>query len=86
MYNDLGAQAINAGKAGEALALFEKAVAQNPGYAEAHNNLGVVFLRTGDLQQAERHLAEAVRLLPEWSSPRDTLAQVRSLLANPGAK
>jgi Flp pilus assembly protein TadD len=36
----------------------------NPGYAEAHNNLGVLYAQRGDMRSALVRFREAARLRP----------------------
>jgi tetratricopeptide (TPR) repeat protein len=45
--NDLGLDMLNQGKFAEAEAHFREALRVLPDYAEAHNNLGLVYLREG---------------------------------------
>ncbi len=47
--------------------LFRHALAATRDNAVAHNNLGVSFLEAGNLEVAEGHFAEAVRLKPNYS-------------------
>lgn len=46
------------------IALFQRAVDVNPDSAGAHNNLGSALGAAGDLDQAQEHLLEAIRLAP----------------------
>ncbi len=46
-HNDLGNALTNAGRIQEALVQYQEALRLNPGYPEAHNNLGIVLVRMG---------------------------------------
>jgi len=52
------------------------ALAIDPNYAEAHQGLGYLASRRGDLLGAERHYARAVELQPENGDMRDNLGFV----------
>jgi len=45
--------------------MLEKAVGQNPNFAEAHLQLGLVALSEGHWEQGVQHLEKAVRLNPK---------------------
>jgi len=48
----------------------------DPGSAEAHNTLGSVYIRRGQLEQASSELEEAIRLQPEFAGAHYNLALV----------
>lgn len=54
----------NSGKIGEARQALQELLAQYPGYAAGHNDLGILCQQGGDLVQARRHHEEALRLQP----------------------
>jgi len=56
---------LEQGQAEEARRLLEQAVADNPRFAIAHNDLGVVACQLGDLGAAQVAYEQAVRLAPE---------------------
>ena len=56
---------LEQGQAEEARRLLEQAVADNPRFAVAHNDLGVVACQLGDLGAAQVAYEQAVRLAPE---------------------
>jgi tetratricopeptide (TPR) repeat protein len=61
----------------EAEAAFREAIRLDPGYADAHNNLGNVL---GDVQRyadAEAAYREAIRLNPDYA---DAPAKLKNLL------
>lgn len=61
--------ALRAGKSGEEEKLLNEAVAAGTASAAIEARLGEIALRRGDLPAADRHLAEATRLLPAWPPP-----------------
>jgi tetratricopeptide (TPR) repeat protein len=52
------------GQAEEAIACFRAAVALNPQYADGHYNLGVVFKKMGNENDALEHFRRAAELNP----------------------
>jgi Flp pilus assembly protein TadD len=60
-------------------------VAVAPGFAEAHNNLGVACRRRGDLDAAVRHFRRALALRPDAEPPRANLRELgQPVEARPG--
>lgn len=57
-------QLANAAKADDAINLLEKLLKQDSGHAAAHNDLGVLYQKNGQLQKARYHHEEAARLQP----------------------
>jgi tetratricopeptide (TPR) repeat protein len=49
------------------VALWRDSVTKNPKAWIAHNNLGYALLQTGELDDAIRHLEEALRLMPDYA-------------------
>jgi tetratricopeptide (TPR) repeat protein len=49
---------------------FARAIRLEPGYAEAHDNLGFALAAEGRAAEALPHLAEAVRLKPDFGMAR----------------
>jgi len=68
-----GNQRFAEGRWGAAKNLFEQAIQAQPDMAEAHYNLGLVYERLGDRQQARHYYIEAANLAPGhkviWNSP-----------------
>ncbi|HVW86002.1 MAG TPA: tetratricopeptide repeat protein, partial [Bryobacteraceae bacterium] len=57
-------------------AAFEKAIAADPGMAEAHNMLGTVRAAAGDLDRAEAAFRNALRFQPDLPDAQGNLAHV----------
>jgi tetratricopeptide (TPR) repeat protein len=63
--NNLAVVLTSQGKAGEALALLQAAIAALPSYAEAHNNLGVLQRDVGAISDALASYERALSLAPD---------------------
>ncbi len=55
---------LKLGRFQEAKKIYEAVVSLDPGYVEALNNLGVIYIREGDFDAAKENLEKAVRLNP----------------------
>jgi tetratricopeptide (TPR) repeat protein len=60
--------------------LFTEAVAKDPMFAQAHNNLGVVLAEQGQFYQAALHLQQASELSSESAAPLANLAVLHAQL------
>lgn len=58
----LGNLHVQAGETDEAIRRYQAAVDAFPGYLNAHKNLGIVFVRSGKLEEAKAPLLRAVAL------------------------
>ena len=67
---------VNSGKSGEARQALQELLAQHPGYAAGHNDLGILCQQGGDLVQARRHHEEALRLQPSNINFQKNLADL----------
>jgi arylsulfatase A-like enzyme/Tfp pilus assembly protein PilF len=67
------AELIEAGRAAEAEPLLRQAIAAEPDYAPAHNDLGVLLSRVGKLDAAIAALRRAIQLDPRASRYRNAL-------------
>jgi tetratricopeptide (TPR) repeat protein len=56
----------NAGKLKEAKKVYEAVVALDPGYIEALNNLGIIYIHEKDFSTAKETFEKAVRLKPSY--------------------
>ena len=62
-----GAEYIRLGQYKFALEKLEKALAQDPNLAEAHNIIAVLYQRLRKMEKAEYHFKQAVARAPEYS-------------------
>lgn len=62
-----------AGDAKNAIALYEKVLAADPAFAEAHNNLATLLAARGQEALAEQHLQRAVALQPDYGEAHNNL-------------
>ena len=71
-HNNKGASLMELGEYEGALACFDRAIAANPGHANAWNNRGNLFMRTGDYDAAIDSYEHALALEPNnalaWSN------------------
>ncbi len=79
---NLAAELADAGRTGEALQHFRRALEVRPDYPEAHNNLAnLLSSLPGRGQEAAGHYAEALRLKPGFTEAHVGLANLLSLAA-----
>jgi len=71
------------GRPEESATELEKAIALDPDYAEAHNDLGVAYIRLGRNPEAASEFRRAIALLPGESIPHSNLAWVLSAMRRP---
>ena len=60
------------------MSAFETALRINPGYAQAHNNLGALLQLTGQTAQAIDHYRRAIALRPDSVEAHNNLGQLLS--------
>lgn len=65
---------LEEGKEHESIAALERFVQHTPGHAAAHNDLGVLYYRTGKTEQALVHYQKAIALEPRDITFRKNLA------------
>lgn len=65
-----------AGRLQEAVTEYGKILALNPGYAEAHNNLGSALCDLGELEQAALSCLQAIALRPDYVEAHCNLGNV----------
>ena len=71
---DLGEMRLAAGDLPDAVALYERAVAEAPRFPDLHHRLGLARLRSLDTKGARAAFAAAVVLAPGFAAPRLELA------------
>jgi tetratricopeptide (TPR) repeat protein len=80
---ELWARALErAGRSVDAAARYREALALNPDLAQAEESLARLYLRAGDVAQAERHLLRAIEILPGHPQPLRELALLREAQGN----
>jgi len=62
VWYNIGHVGINVGDLGLAYQAFKIAVSNNPNHAEAFNNLGVLEMRKGNMEQANNNFTQAQKL------------------------
>lgn len=71
----LGLAYMRQGRFEQALDRLTKAVKQDPGYAEAHSVLAILYHRLGQMDDAERHYRRSVILAPDDSAMLNNYGQ-----------
>jgi len=72
-----------AGRSGEAIVRYLEGLEMDPRDALAQYDVGTLLARAGRVAESLPHLAEAVRLRPDFEDARRNLALARSLLGEP---
>ena len=67
----------------KAYACYQRAIALQPGLAEAHNNLGNICRELGRLPEAIGCFQRAVSLKPDFAEALNNLGNIYSELENP---
>jgi len=79
---ELGRYFYLSGHDTEAVAEYEKAVAIDPNYAPAFNQLGYSYARLGDFDKAVRSLERYAELNPGLPNPIDSIAEMYVFMGN----
>ena len=74
-----------AGRDGEAIANYRRALAVQPDYAEAHNSLGLALARGGKLDEAIGHYEQALRSSPDHAQAHNNLGAALERQGNAAA-
>jgi len=61
------------GRLKEAIGRYRTAIELQPGYAAAHDHLGILLSRTGQLEQAITHFQTALQLQPRQAATCNNL-------------
>jgi len=76
------AKLVKKNRYAEAAVLLEKAVALDPEFAEAHNDLGAQYMALDRLVEGEREFRQAIALDPAFAVARANLAGFEYLRGN----
>ena len=79
LYNISGACYASLGQLDAAVKCYEKALAINPDYAEAHNNLGNALRRLGKLDASVKSYKKAIAIKSDYAG--STVMKLLSLYA-----
>ena len=74
--NDLGVILYDKGEVNEAIGLFQKSEAIQPGNAETYNNLGAAFDKQGRLDEAVSQFQKALALRPNFAEAHRNLGDI----------
>ena len=62
--------------------LYQETLKADPGYVEALNNLGVIFIHEKNYDAAQQNFEKAIRVKPEYVDPYYNLACVYALMGD----
>lgn len=79
-WSDLGEACRIQERYEEAIVAFSRALALEPGFAEAHNNLGVASACLGDNAAAVREFQAAIAVQPDYAGAHNNLGVLRERL------
>ena len=82
VYNLLGFVNRNLGEHKKALTFYKKALDFNPDHKGAHEYMGELFVKTGDMAEAKKHEVILVRLCPDGCEELEDLR--KAIAAGPG--
>ena len=82
VYNLLGFVNRNMGEHKTALTFYNKALDFNPDHKGAHEYMGELFVKTGDIAEAKKHEVILVRLCPKGCEELEDLR--KAIAAGPG--
>ena len=81
---DLAADALEAGRSGEALPLLKQAVDSNPGDAAVHNDYGCALVSEGHVAEAIAQFRVAIGLSPDYPDAHNNLASALAQIGQAG--
>ena len=73
-YREEGLKLQSLGDLPKAMSFYQKAIAINPGYAIAYNDLGVIYEAMGSFDLAEENYLSSIKIDPMYSSAYTNLA------------
>lgn len=82
IYNNLGDEFSTEQNWPMAIASFSKSVELNPNYADAIHNLGLTYMKMGDLENAKKYLLESYAKNPKLYQSLIRLAQIEESQGN----
>jgi tetratricopeptide (TPR) repeat protein/ketosteroid isomerase-like protein len=77
-----GVKLAKEGKSAQAIAIFTELTRDHPDLAEPHNNLGVLYEESGDLDRARAALELAVKADSEYSTASENLGDLYAQIAS----
>lgn len=78
LYNIQGLALTNMDQNKPAITSFKQAIRLNPNFAEAHNNLGLGYIKSGDAAAALQPLQRAISLKPSYAEAYHNLGVARA--------
>lgn len=73
-YREAGAESQRIGNLTEAMALYQKAITLDPGYAVAYNDLGVIYEAQDVPEKAEENYLKSIKIDPNYAGACTNLA------------
>ena len=67
------------GRTADAFAQYQEALRLDPDYAEAYNNLGILYAKAGQVEQARTQWETALKLKPGYEDARRNLQKLQRL-------
>lgn len=74
IYRDQGWQAQKEGNIDAALACYQKAIALDPRYVVAYNDIGIILEAMGEAEQAKQTYLKAIKIDPNYPNSYSNLA------------
>ncbi len=81
-YFELGRDFVESGKYQEAINAYKQAIKIKPDYAEAQNNLGLVYGKLGSYQEAINTFNHTIRIKPDYADAHLNLGYALGKVAN----
>ena len=78
-YNYAVALEMAPGRTADAFAQYQEALRLDPDYAEAYNNLGILYAKAGQVEQARTQWETALKLKPGYEDARRNLQKLQRL-------
>jgi protein O-mannosyl-transferase len=85
-YLAVSLQRYQEGKYAESIAASRSALALQPNYAEAWNNIGAAYNKLGRYAEGAAACEEALRLKPDFELARNNLQYAREMMKGAGKK